>query len=83
MQGHLHADGRPHFHVRSAFTPANLLADRFLHVMIYITVVSSFFVFVEPAPYEYLAFVLGGACVLARVTMCSRRTSTPRPAAHS
>lgn len=52
------------------FTPANLLADRFLHVMLYITVVSSFFVFVEPAPYEYLAFVLGGACVLARVTMC-------------
>jgi hypothetical protein len=53
----------------AAFTPANVLADRFLHVMIYITVVSGFFVFVEPAPYEYLAFVLGGACVLARVSM--------------
>lgn len=53
-----------------AFTPANLLADRFLHVMLYITVVSSFFVFIEPAPYEYLAFVLGAACVLARVSMC-------------
>jgi hypothetical protein len=53
-----------------AFTPANVLADRFLHVMLFITVLSSFFVFVEPAPYEYLAFVLGFACVLARVTMC-------------
>lgn len=51
------------------FTPANVLADRFLHLVLYITVVSSFFVFVEPAPYEYLAFVLGGACVLARVQM--------------
>jgi hypothetical protein len=55
---------------RPAFTPANVLADRFLHVMLYITVVSSFFVFIEPAPYEYLAFVLGFACVLARVSMC-------------
>ncbi|HUC50445.1 MAG TPA: O-antigen ligase family protein [Xanthobacteraceae bacterium] len=53
-----------------AFTPANALADRFLHVTLYVTVVSSFFVFIEPAPYEYLAFVLGFACVLARVTMC-------------
>jgi hypothetical protein len=53
----------------AAFTPANVIADRFLHVMLYITVVSGFFVFVEPAPYEYLAFVLGGACVLARVSM--------------
>lgn len=54
----------------ATFTPANVLADRFLHVMVYITVVSSFFVFIEPAPYEYLAFVLGFACVLARVSMC-------------
>lgn len=53
-----------------AFTPANVLADRFLHVALFVTVASSFFVFVEPAPYEYLAFVLGFACVLARVTMC-------------
>jgi hypothetical protein len=52
-----------------AFTPSNVLADRFLHVMLHITVVSSFFVFIEPAPYEYLAFVLAFACVLARVTM--------------
>jgi O-Antigen ligase len=54
----------------SAFVPANVLADRFLHVMLYITVLSSFFVFIEPAPYEYLAFVLAFACVLARVSMC-------------
>lgn len=49
------------------FTPANVLADRFLHVVLYITVLSSFLVFIEPAPYEYLALVLGFACVLARV----------------
>ena len=52
-----------------AFAPANVLADRFLHAMLYITVASSFFVFIEPAPYEYLAFVLAFACVLARVTV--------------
>ncbi len=51
-----------------AQTPANALADRFLHVALYITVLSSFFVLVEPAPYEYLVVVLGFACVLARVT---------------
>src|SRR5580692_11199282 len=50
------------------FVPANVLADRFLHVTLFITVLSSFFVFIEPAPYEYLAFVLGFACVLARVS---------------
>ena len=52
-----------------AFTPTNALTDRFLHVMLFITVVSSFFVFIEPAPYEFLAFVLGFACLLARVKM--------------
>src|ERR1700722_10758597 len=56
------AVGRP-------FVPANVLADRFLHVVLYITVLSSFMVFIEPAPYEYLAFVLGFACVLARVSI--------------
>jgi hypothetical protein len=49
--------------------PANVLADRFLHVMLYITVLSSFMVFIEPAPYEYLALLLGFACVLARVSL--------------
>jgi hypothetical protein len=44
------------------------LADKFLHIMLYLCILSSFFVFVQPAPYEYLAVVLGFACVLARVT---------------
>jgi O-Antigen ligase len=50
-----------------AETPANALADRFLHVALYITVLSSFYVLIEPAPYDYLIVVLGFACVLARV----------------
>lgn len=64
-----HAETAATLTAARTFTPANALADRFLHVVLYITVASSFFVLVEPAPYEYLAFVLGGACVLARVTM--------------
>jgi hypothetical protein len=50
-------------------SPVNALADSFLHVALYVTVLSSFFVIVEPAPYEYLAVVLGFACVLARVSL--------------
>jgi len=47
--------------------PATALADKFLHVTLYVTILSSFFVFVEPAPYEYLAIILMVACVVARV----------------
>jgi O-antigen ligase len=43
------------------------LADKFLHAVLYITVFSGAFVIVEPAPYEFLAAVLGFACLLARV----------------
>jgi hypothetical protein len=50
-------------------TPANALADKLLHVVLYITLLSSFYVIIEPAPYEYLAAVLGFACVLARVSV--------------
>ena len=49
--------------------PANALADKLLHVVLYITLLSSFFVIIEPAPYEYLVAVLGFACVLARVSL--------------
>lgn len=56
-------------HPSTTFRPAaGTLADRFLHVVLYVTVVSSFFVFVQPAPYEYLAVLLGFACFLARVS---------------
>jgi len=52
-----------------AGTSANALADRFLHFVLYITILSSFYVIIEPAPFEYLAAVLGFACVLARVSL--------------
>jgi O-antigen ligase/polysaccharide polymerase Wzy-like membrane protein len=50
-------------------TPVTAIADKLLHVVLYITLLSSFFVIVEPAPYEYLVAVLGFACVLARVSL--------------
>lgn len=54
--------------VAQAHVPhATALADKFLHVTLYVTILSSFFVFVEPAPYEYLAIILMVACVVARV----------------
>jgi hypothetical protein len=48
-----------------AVTP---LTETFLHASLYICILSSFFVFVEPAPYEFLAVLLGVACLTARVT---------------
>ncbi len=53
---------------RTYARPAGKLADRFLHIVLYLCLVTSFFVFVQPAPYEYLAVVLGLACITARVT---------------
>ena len=43
------------------------LADIFLHATLYLCIASSFFVFVQPAPYEFLIGVLIFACLLARV----------------
>ena len=56
-------------HSAISFRPdaRHALADKFLHLTLYVTILSSFFVFVQPAPYEYLAVLLGFACVLARV----------------
>jgi hypothetical protein len=45
------------------------LADRILDFLLYVTILSSFFVFVQPAPYEYLAVVLGLACIWAGVSI--------------
>lgn len=53
--------------VARPYVPGNLLADVFLHVVLYVCILSSFFVFVQPAPYEYIAVVLGFAAILARV----------------
>jgi hypothetical protein len=53
---------------RGAAAPrASRLADIFLHAVLYLCVLSSFFVFVQPAPYEFLIAVLVFACILARV----------------
>ena len=49
--------------------PAQHLADNFLHFVLYVCILSSFFVFVQPAPYEYIAVVLGVAALLARVRL--------------
>ncbi|MEI7806608.1 MAG: O-antigen ligase family protein [Hyphomicrobiales bacterium] len=49
--------------------PVARLADGFLHAMLYLTILSGFFVFVQPAPYEYLAAVLAFAALLARVRL--------------
>jgi O-Antigen ligase len=45
------------------------LADRIMHVLLYVCILSSFFVFVQPAPYEYLAVLLGISCVITGVTV--------------
>jgi hypothetical protein len=43
-----------------------LPGDRFLHVSLYLCVLSGFFVVIQPAPYEILVILLGFACLLAR-----------------
>ena len=47
--------------------PAGRLADRLLHATLYLCILSSFFVYIEPAPYEFIAVLVGLACVVARV----------------
>lgn len=45
------------------------LAQRLLHVALFITILSSCFVFIQPAPYEYLVALLAVACVAAHVAI--------------
>jgi O-antigen ligase/polysaccharide polymerase Wzy-like membrane protein len=52
---------------RPAHHPASRLADKLLHVTLYICILSSFFVYIEPAPYEFIAVIVGLACIVARV----------------
>jgi O-antigen ligase/polysaccharide polymerase Wzy-like membrane protein len=42
-------------------------AVRFFEVTLYVCVASSFFSFIQPAPYEGIALILAFACVLARI----------------
>ncbi len=44
-------------------------ATRLLHAVLFLTIAISSFVFVEPSPYEFVAILLGLACVLARVSL--------------
>lgn len=55
------ADARPARRVAAA--PATWLVN----ALLFLTILSSPLVFIEPAPYEFLAALLGIACVLARV----------------
>jgi hypothetical protein len=40
---------------------------RFFEITLYVCIASSFFSFIQPAPYEGIAAVLGFACLLARI----------------
>jgi len=62
-----HAAQQPGSAIGRVETSVDSLAGKFLHVVLYITVLSGAYVVVEPAPYEFLAAVLGFACILARV----------------
>lgn len=46
---------------------AKPLGVRILEGLLYICILSSFFTIVQPAPYEFLALLLGIACLFARV----------------
>jgi len=50
--------------------PAARPADigvRFFEITLYVCIASSFFSFIQPAPYEGIAAILGFACLLARI----------------
>ncbi len=47
-------------------------ARTILHVILFITILISFLVFIEPAPYEFAAAALGIACLMARVPLDAR-----------
>ncbi|MBI4274028.1 MAG: O-antigen ligase family protein [Rhizobiales bacterium] len=62
-------EARPAFTTPVQRVEGSVLADRLLIALLYIAILSSFFVFVQPAPYEYLMVLLGGACLWARVPL--------------
>ncbi len=45
------------------------LADRLLHVFLFVTILSSFLVFIEPSPYEGFVGLLGLACLFLGLTV--------------
>ena len=45
------------------------VAVQFLHVTLFLCLASSFFTFVQPAPYEFLAALVGFACLVAGVSI--------------
>lgn len=48
---------------------ADALTDRLLHGVLWLTVASGFFVFIQPAPYEFMFGLLVFACFLAGVAI--------------
>lgn len=54
------------------------MATRLLHGQLFLTILISFFVVIEPAPYEFAAILLGLCCLLAHVSL--DRTSVPMTA---
>ena len=60
-------DARPFAATPAIPVSAPRLGTLFLEAMLYICILSSFLTIVQPAPYEFLAMVLGFACLLARV----------------
>ncbi len=49
--------------------PPHAVAVRFLDVMLFLCLVSSFFTFIQPAPYELLIGLVAFACLPARVSV--------------
>src|ERR1700735_1292037 len=47
--------------------PFSALAQRLLHVVLFVTVLTSSIAFIEPSPHDALMFVLFAICVGARV----------------
>lgn len=50
----------------SAAKPTDI-GVRFFEITLYVCIASSFFSFIQPAPYEGIAAILGFACLLARI----------------
>ncbi len=63
-------DARPDYRPRPCPCRWHSSADigvRFFEVTLYVCIASSFFSFIQPAPYEGIAAILGFACLLARI----------------
>lgn len=60
-------DARPYSAAPAIPASPPRLGTAFLEAILYICILSSFMTIVQPAPYEFLALVLGFGCLIARV----------------